>query len=141
MKTHSCKCQLCDALITFESAQAGTDVDCPHCGALTRLFIPVTPAAAQRAAARAATVPALQARKLTIEEKLDSVGTTYFSMSVVIGVLLGCLFFWHLMNEQIALAGADIFGALFVVGHGYIVQLCFHAAAEHIRLMRKGTRA
>ena len=131
-----CHCRHCNTHIAFDAKEAGAVVTCPACGMETQLFIP--PAAGFRPSATVTpNVPKLKPAVTPLETRLESIGSSYLIVGVVVGVLLICDCFLAITQEAMNRAGADVVLALVSIGQGYIVKTLFQFLAEHLRLTRK----
>jgi len=139
-----CHCRNCNAHIEFEAADAGAMVECPNCKMETQLFVPppafkpkIPPAPVSAAAAPSGGMK-LQSYREHLEDRLDRIGSNYFSISCVAAVLVVCDAFLAITQEAGMRAFLDIVGAMALAGHGYVVQSIFRFLAEHLRLTRQG---
>lgn len=127
------KCQHCDQPLTFDAAMAGTDIDCPSCGGLTRLFLPV--AANQKPAPRPVSALSRKPAPL-IEDELTSLGTNLFWIGGFLGICCFLVAVVCFYQEYISSALSAFLAGLGNIGGGFIIRCLFHGLAEIIRLLR-----
>jgi DNA-directed RNA polymerase subunit RPC12/RpoP len=149
-----CTCNTCSAHLEFDPGNAGTTIQCPHCGIETVLFIPqvaverTTADIVERTTWEEADV---QGRlELTREESdgsddvtrgLEDAGTAFLFFGILGGVIVLIVAASNLSEGK----GTDA-AVLFVFGitalvTGFVLRLLFRAGAQIIRLLQEANRS
>lgn len=130
------KCQHCDQPLAFDTGMAGTDIDCPHCGMLTRLFIPVKQPPKPSTATAAPQPDRIPPPITKIEDTLETIGGIFLGGGILImagcGIGSGIAF----SDDQPGLGASLAITAIAGLGQGIIIQALFRWCAEVVRLLR-----
>jgi len=130
--------------LEFDVQDAGTVIQCPHCGMETKLFIPTAPIESPpenppRKEPEPKTARIIQQTNSdrSMEALLEGVGGTYSQAGIVIGgvALIAALVF--LCKAQYGQAGLLIVIGFATIWQGFVFSVLFRAGAEVIRLLKK----
>ena len=153
-----CTCNTCSAHLEFDPANAGTTIQCPHCGMETVLFIPQV--AVERTTAdiverttyedadvqgRLELTRVTQAKEgNTVAEQFDSAAQSFWALGILGGVIAWIVALVYAatyesemsMDRKMADAGEWFVVGVLLLVNGYVLRLLFRGGSEVIRLLQ-----